>query len=76
MKNEYRNKSVSIQLRAFELDLRGLTLDEIAVELSQEFDVMILDDKYVKHLVDAETVLYMLASNSRPKLGNGKVIKK
>ncbi len=76
MSNEYRKKSVSIQLRAFELDLRGMPLAEIALELSQEFDVMILDDKYVKHLVDAETVLYMLASNDRPKLGNGKVIKK
>ncbi len=64
MKNDYREKSVSIQLRAFEHDLRGMSLAEIALELSQEFDVMVLDDKYVKHLVDAETVLYMIASNN------------
>jgi len=65
--NDYRTKSVAIQLRAFEHDLRGMPLNEIANELAREFNIIKLTDRRVQMLIDAETVLYGIMSNNNIK---------
>ena len=63
MKNKYREKSMNIQLKAFTWDLYGVPLEEIAKRLSKEYDILKLKDKDVQRLIDAESVLYGIASS-------------
>ena len=51
-----------IQLKAFELELHGFTTIEISMALTKEIKIPRLTAKNIKHLIDAETILYGLAS--------------
>ena len=63
-KQDNYKRGMRIQLRAFELDILGLEIDEIAKIIAKEHNIIVLDDKYIKSLIDAESVLYMIALNS------------